>query len=492
MKTAESKFQSVDASLAARKKADAEFKLLAPFYATKDGLTLRRSEPKHIQYGMIKSMHDSSLDRWKKSSLQHIQTLLKQNPDVLNTPGGPDNRLPVYYACNYECGIDIKYYIVNQMIKKFDYENKLHAEEKAMIQHLHDHKGWKVTSIEHLKKLIKKAYAESNSALLKNGGINKSAPIKYAVDYSARQKIIDFLADEMVKRHRELKTNEIALEQTTMIKDLWESNHMSSWPHTTVKLVKKLLKLDPGALLQEGGKACRLPIFYAVHHRSKTSVKDFILTEMVMSNQYKTKHIALKTTMIKDLWDNIGWRETTVDVVKELVMANRLALNLDRYGNETNGNECTMVPLKFAVSGGARLDIIEWICDQMGIEKVKRIKDSYSLGTLLHCATRCKHHHLIPYLLFIHPKALDTRDLYGKMPIDYAKDHNDKKAIDMLTESKKTMQRYKDYSVVRIGYSPIVKKRSNGKFYPSPRHDDLNTKIPDDGDGIEIAVLGKK
>ena len=75
------------------------------------------------------------------------------------------------------------------------------------------------------------------------------------------------------------------------------------------------------------------------------------------------------------------------------------------------------------------------------------------------------------------------RDMYGKMPIDYAKDHNDKKAIDMLTESKKTIQRYKDYSVVRVGYSPVVQQRSSGKFFPSPTNEDLNTKTVDEVDG---------
>ena len=132
-----------------------------------------------------------------------------------------------------------------------------------------------------------------------------------------------------------------------------------------------------------------------------------------------------------------------------------------------------MIPLHFAIAGGARLDVVEWICEQMGFDKIKTIKDTYRLGTLLHCVVRCKHNHLIPYLLFTNPKAADIRDLYGFTPIDYAKENNDKKSIDFLSDSKKTIKGYEKYSVVRVGYSPVVQKRSDGKFYPSPTSDDL-------------------
>ena len=59
--TAKSKFQSVDAALTARKKADAKFLKLAPFY-TKNGLTLERITSKEILDGMIMSLYDSMID----------------------------------------------------------------------------------------------------------------------------------------------------------------------------------------------------------------------------------------------------------------------------------------------------------------------------------------------------------------------------------------------------------------------------------------------
>ena len=470
--TAKSKFQSVDVALAARKKADAEFLKLAPFY-TKNGLTLERITSKEILDGMIMSLYDSSKTRWGNTTLQYLQLLMKDHPYDLDSSGGNDNRLPIYYAYNNDAPIHIKYYIANQMCKQYNYVNKAHAEEQTMIKNMHDHIGWKSTSKEYVKKMIKENYSvDNNNILLKNGGIHNCLPIKYAVEYNANQKVVNFLVEEMIRRHRELKTNDIVLEQSIMIENLWESKYKNGWPHTTVQYVKKLIKKDPNALLKVGGKANRLPIYYAVRNKCKTNVKDFILTEMVMSNKYKTKYIALKTTMIKDLWDSIGWRETTIDVVKELVMVNRLALFQDRNGNEVK-NRNGMIPLHFAIAGGARLDVVEWICEQMGFDKIKTIKDTYRLGTLLHCVVRCKHHHLIPYLLFTNPKAADIRDLYGFTPIDYAKENNDKKSIDFLSDSKKTIKGYEKYSVVRVGYSPVVQKRSDGKFYPSPTSDDL-------------------
>ena len=64
-------------------------------------------------------------------------------------------------------------------------------------------------------------------------------------------------------------------------------------------------------------------------------------------------------------------------------------------------------------------------------------------------------------------------DVYGKTPMDFAKEINHNKIIDMLIKPEKTIKRYEEYSVVRVGYSPVVQKRSDGKFFPSPTSDDV-------------------
>ena len=62
-----------------------------------------------------------------------------------------------------------------------------------------------------------------------------------------------------------------------------------------------------------------MPLYYAVKHRCKINVKELFLTEMVSSGNFKTKYEAMETIMIEDLWDSFGWRETSIDRVKNLV-----------------------------------------------------------------------------------------------------------------------------------------------------------------------------
>ena len=78
-----------------------------------------------------------------------------------------------------------------------------------------------------------------------------------------------------------MKSEEEVLEKTIMIKTLWESKYKSGWPHTTVRHVRNLMRQNMGSLLKKGGKAQRLPLYYAVKHSCKINVKEFVLTEMV-------------------------------------------------------------------------------------------------------------------------------------------------------------------------------------------------------------------
>ena len=457
--------RSMDATLAASKEAAAAFRKLAPNYVANDGLTLQRATPLHVRKGMISSLHDWSSERWGNTTLRHVQSLMKLDPYALASVGGNHSRLPVYYAYNCDANLDVKYYMVNQMVKKFDYPSKKHVEEKAMAQHLHDHFGWKATTPECIKKLIHDTYVadEKCNALLEEGGAKNCTPLKYAVENDATKRTINCIIKETVIRHKEImKSEEDVLEKTIMIKNLWESKYKSGWPHTTVRHVRNLMRQNTGSLLLPGGKAKRLPLYYAVKHRCKTNVKEFILTEMVSSGKFKTKYAAMETIMIEDLWDSFGWRETSIDRVKNLVMYNKMGLIVDRHGNE-GSHEC-MLPIYFAVSGGAKLDVVEWICEQMGVEKVNKLREPYSLGTLLHSAIRGNHSHLVPYLLSIHPKSCNIRDIRGNFPADYAIENNATKIVEMLSAPEKTISSYEQYSRKRVGYSPI-ERRGDGKFF---------------------------
>ena len=466
---------SMDATLAASKEAASAFRKLAPNYVANDGLTLQRATPLHVQKGMITHLHDWSSERWGNTSLRHVQSLMKLDPYALGSVGGKHGRLPVYYAYNCAANLDVKYYMVNQMVKKFDYANKKDAEGKAMAQHLHDHFGWKVTTPEFLLNLIQETYDadEKCIALLQEGGAKQYTPLKYAIENHATKRTIDCILKETVIRHREtMKSEEEVLEKTIMIKNLWESKYKSGWPHTTVRHVRNLMRQNKGSLLQQGGQAQRLPLYYAVKHGCKMNVKEFILTEMVSSGKFETKYAAMETIMIEDLWDSFGWRETSIDRVKNLVLFNKMGLIVDRHGNEGD-HEC-MLPIYFAVSGGAKLDVVEWICEQIGVERVKRLREPYSLGNLLHSAVRGNHAHLVPYLMSIYPKSCNARDIRGKFPADYAIENNATKLVDMLSAPEKTIRSYEQYSRKRVGYSPI-ERRGDGKFF-----------LRDDGPDVSI------
>ena len=137
-----------------------------------------------------------------------------------------------------------------------------------------------------------------------------------------------------------MKSEEEVLEKTKL--KLYGSRSKSGWKS------KAILRQNMGSLLKKG--VAQRFIYYAVKHRCKRNVKEFVLTEMVSSGNFKTKYAAMETIMIEDLWDSFGWRETSIDRVKNLVTFNKMGLIVDRLAM----NVCYQFILPFS-----KLDV--WI-----------------------------------------------------------------------------------------------------------------------------------
>ena len=217
----------------------------------------------------------------------------------------------------------------------------------------------------------------------------------------------------------------------------------SAWRNTTVEIVEKLDKENPGMLVKRGGDYGYYPLFYAIYYNANISVINYIIKEMVETYQYPEMYRAnLKQNMIHSLYESTHcWKYSTIKHIQLIVNQDVEVL--------TRKNMFGTIPLYFAVKNGATIEVLVWLCEQTGIDVVRKWRSdgwgevrSHTEATFLHLAAWYNHPHMIPYLLSIFPEAVDLKSNYRFTPLAWAKKWNFQTIIDLLINPQATVNEY--------------------------------------------------
>ena len=218
-----------------------------------------------------------------------------------------------------------------------------------------------------------------------------------------------------------------------------------AWRNTTVEIVEKLSNKNPGALVKRDGDYGYYPLFYAMYYNANLSVINYIVKEMVETYQYPSEwRNNLKKGMIHSLYESSHcWKRTSIKHIQLIVNQDvKVLVKKNVFGT---------IPLFYAIKNGAKLEVLIWLCEQTGIDVVKKWRSdgwtdvrSNTEATFLHVAAWYKHSHMIPYLLTIFPEAIDIKSNYDFTPLDWAKKWKFPTIYDLLIKPEATRKEYKE------------------------------------------------
>ena len=159
------------------------------------------------------------------------------------------------------------------------------------------------------------------------------------------------------------------------------------------------------------------------------------------------------------------WRHTTLKHVKALYSKNP---NILRKSGGAFGD----LPIVKAIIGCAKLDVVKWIYEKTnGDDKYISTWVNGNGQNLLHISANgdFKLHnsaHLISYLIFKQPYACESKDKFGKIPLDYAKENENNIAIDLMLFPQETIRRYVERNEY-IFKAKEIKESMIGTLYES-------------------------
>eukprot|EP00943_MAST-04B_sp_MAST-4B-sp1_P006398 g6398.t1 len=142
-----------------------------------------------------------------------------------------------------------------------------------------------------------------------------------------------------------------------------------------------------------------------------------------------------KITMINDFCDDSNWPQTSLKHCKAMLRKDPAALN-------RSGGSLRSLPILYAIRFKARLNVVKFICIQMGEEKVKSWRGDYG-WTLLHLVTFNNSIAILPYILYINPQAINVKDNQGFKPFDIARRYNHHVCAQLLGNPDKAISTYK-------------------------------------------------
>ena len=232
----------------------------------------------------------------------------------------------------------------------------------------------------------------------------------------------------------------------SMIKDLY--HYSDDWKVTTVDQIKDLERQNPGALVRHGGDYGYRPIYYAVFHGASNDVIDYMLKEMVDTHGFPEKYLqgvkAYPYNMIYSLYEHtFSWRYTSISHVKLLVHSDPEVLR--------RKNMFGTIPIYHAVTQGAKLEVVMWLCENTGLDIVNdwrsdEVSDvrGNTGATLLHIAAWRNYAYLIPYLLEVTPDGQNVRSHpLGLTPLGWAQKWQYTECADLLIDPDETVRQWK-------------------------------------------------
>ena len=234
----------------------------------------------------------------------------------------------------------------------------------------------------------------------------------------------------------------------SLIKGLHDTGRRIGWRQTNIAVVKRYESQHPlgkNVYIQRGGPLNDFPITYAVYYGANVVIINYILGEMVRVHGYNENYRQnVKDGMITSLFDlnDAAWRKTTLPQIMEIYRKEvERSKELDIL-NATNGFH-SEIPLYYAIWGGARLEVVQFICENMGIENALSWRDEYG-WTLLHYVVKWNRPHLIAYFLSVLGEDMaEIRNDKGRMPYEYAEMHGKQECLELLMNPDKTLKEYR-------------------------------------------------
>ena len=238
---------------------------------------------------------------------------------------------------------------------------------------------------------------------------------------------------------------------SNLILGLHDTGRRIGWRQSNLALVKNYEKAHPSGVnvyIQRGGPLNDYPITYAVKYGANIVIINYILDIMVNIHGYDQLYLDnVKDGMVTSLFDlnDAAWRKTTLPQVQEIYRKEKERREDLDILNTWNGIH-EEVPVYYAIWGEARLEVVQFFCENMGIENVMHWRDEYG-WTLLHYVVKWNRPHLIGYILSILGEEFaEIRNDKGRMPYEYAEMHNKVQCLELLMNPDQTIKKYLEQS----------------------------------------------
>jgi hypothetical protein len=317
---------------------------------------------------------------------------------------------------------------------------------------------WKFYQLPYVQELV----GLDPGVVHRKGGEYRDLPIRYAIQSCARLDVITWLGEQTgVERMQEYGRGRDG--GTTLLHFAVIADHCPAIPYvlakhmkaatikdyrgkTAIELAKEEDKNNNYRIQETAIKFLRSPYRVVEEYLADPfkPVEEYSVYHEVLDERKARKEAEQERmqSMISHMHENnsVRWPKTTVEHVTELVRTHPGVLN--RSGGIGSKDVNWMkVPLYYAVWQNAPLDVVVWMVEKMGAHRVKEWRGHEGM-TFLYYAVFWNHHRLIPYLVYVHPEAVNITNEFGFSPLREATIKKHKEAIAMLSDVKETIRAY--------------------------------------------------
>jgi ankyrin repeat protein len=292
---------------------------------------------------MISGLHESNGQRWRNTTISHVQGLVKRDPTVLRRE--KYGFFPLVRAVSWGANLDIVMWMQEQYKEVVFWE---------------DRDGWNLLHVcarynyYHLIPFL--LYA--NEKLAKKCNKHGLTPIEVArEDEDERYKCIEYLSDtkDTIETFKIENMLHLDLAPYHMIQALDEYNNSKKWPKTTLERIRYLVdKAGPGCLAKKNEQGS-YPLRRAVMYDAKPEVIDY-LAEMTEEQGVSAVNVRIMLGMIGHLHESNReqWKMTTLEHIESLV-------DLSPPTLAEKGGYFNFYPIKYAEQNGGLPEIIDYL-----------------------------------------------------------------------------------------------------------------------------------
>ena len=372
---------------------------------------------------MIKDLHESNGQRWRNTTVSHVQGLVKRDPTILRRK--KYGFYPLVRAISWGTDLEIVRWMYHQ------YKDAIYWEDKD---------GWNLLHVcarynyFHLIPFL--LYA--NHKLAEQTNLNGLTPIEIAKeDKDERYKCIEYLSEPQQTIETYKIENALHLEMAPyrMIQSLNEYNNAEKWPKTSLERVRYLVEKQGPTCLAVKNERGSYPLRRAVMYNAKPEVIDY-LAIMTEKQGVPALDVRIILGMISNLHESNReqWRMTSMEHIEALVCMSPAVLT-------EKGGYFNFYPVKYAQQSNASLEVIEYLRERTRNEFRKKHVKAFDIRLMidgmidsLHCCdgekwkiTSLDHvKELVVIDVAINElqqkdaAALRRKDTYGLIPIHYA------------------------------------------------------------------------